>query len=328
MARVERVRVRIDASKCDGQGVCKLFTPEWFELDRYGYAYMLSDVVVDRSDRTRWRTAREAEATCPRAAILLQPVEPLPNRSLTAAGAAPVSAAAGRRAEAAASQSAEPESLGSGAPRRDSQARRRGALLAEVGGPRGSADQGGGGFPVARKWAGVEERRVPRRERRRARAGNRQGRVPATSRPFLVLDGALAAAHDRGIATIVVRDPEGEPDVRRAARGRARTSSPRRPARTASMCASARCRDLHRRRGDCAPRRARGQAAASAPAPAVSRPARASRASPRSCRTSRRSRTSRSSTPTVPTGTARRHRSRGRNRSVLRRPASRRVRAP
>ena len=37
------VRFRIDATRCDGQGVCVLIAPELFELDRYGLAYVTKD---------------------------------------------------------------------------------------------------------------------------------------------------------------------------------------------------------------------------------------------------------------------------------------------
>src|SRR5260221_7691654 len=71
------IRVRIDASKCDGQGVCKLTAPEFFELDAYGYAYVLEGAgTFDPADRTLFELARDAEATCPRAAILLERLAP------------------------------------------------------------------------------------------------------------------------------------------------------------------------------------------------------------------------------------------------------------
>ena len=94
-------RLRIDASKCDGQGVCKLVAPEWFALDRYGYAYTLPAAwAIDRSDPTLWKLAQEAEATCPRSAIRIEETSPPPDPAAVDAtdGGARRAADAGRGA--------------------------------------------------------------------------------------------------------------------------------------------------------------------------------------------------------------------------------------
>ncbi len=214
MARVERVRVRVDASKCDGQGVCKLFTPEWFELDRYGYAYVLGDVVVDRSDAAAWSTAREAEATCHRAAILLQPVVPLPEPEPPVRGAAPAVPPAPDEPRLLRASVA-PESLEAWRERGGFRRREPGELLAEAEAA-GLRGQGGGGFPVARKWAGVKDGVFLVANGAEREPGTVKDAYLLGSRPFLVLDGALAAARDRGIGTVVIAIPDGEDAIRSA----------------------------------------------------------------------------------------------------------------
>ena len=65
----EPVRFRIDATRCDGQGVCVLVAPELFALDRYGLGLVIpgSEKLADHPEvRAR---GLEADALCPRNAI-------------------------------------------------------------------------------------------------------------------------------------------------------------------------------------------------------------------------------------------------------------------
>lgn len=73
----DEIRFRVDATRCDGQGVCALVAPEIFELDRYGLAYVVrgSETAVADDPELRAR-GLEADALCPRDAIREDP----PNR--------------------------------------------------------------------------------------------------------------------------------------------------------------------------------------------------------------------------------------------------------
>jgi ferredoxin len=60
------VRVVIDATRCEGHGICALFFGERIELDRWGFG------LVERAeldDRRLVRKARRAVAACPRGAV-------------------------------------------------------------------------------------------------------------------------------------------------------------------------------------------------------------------------------------------------------------------
>jgi NADH-quinone oxidoreductase subunit F len=210
------LRLRIDASKCDAQGVCKLVAPEFFELDRYGYAYVLRGApLFTREDRDVYSLAEEAEATCPRAAIMIERRAPLPE--------APTDAEPAPAPEASPPAVDDPRLLASdgletleswraaGGFRRHEP----GVLLGEV----TLADlrgQGGSGFPVARKWAALTKDGVLVANGAEREPGTVKDAYLLTKRPYAVLDGALAAAHDRGLDRVVVAIPEGEPEIRSA----------------------------------------------------------------------------------------------------------------
>jgi NADH-quinone oxidoreductase subunit F len=206
------IRVRVDASKCDAQGVCKLTAPEFFELDRYGYAYVHGTApIVDPSELSLYELAREAEATCPRAAIMLERVfDPIDLDAIEAP--TPSDRGTLPRGSEPRLLRDEPETLESW--RADGGFTRRPPreLFGEVrvAGLRG---QGGAGFPVARKWAalGPEPDAVLVANGAEREPGTVKDAYLLTARRFLVLDGALAAAHDRGIGRIVVAVPEQEP---------------------------------------------------------------------------------------------------------------------
>ena len=209
------IRVRVDASKCDGQGVCKLTAPEFFELDRYGHAYVHEGAgIVDPADHELFELAREAEATCPRAAILLERVAELPD--VDAIEAPPPSAPASPPAGGAprlllgAGQSA--ETLDSWRAAGGS----RGGLRRAVRRGAGGRDQGPGRrrVPGRAEVGGAPARRDARGERRRARAGDGQGRLPPDRSALHRPRRALATAHDRGIERVLVAIPEGEPGLR------------------------------------------------------------------------------------------------------------------
>jgi NADH:ubiquinone oxidoreductase subunit F (NADH-binding)/ferredoxin len=207
--------LRIDASKCDGQGVCKLVAPEYFELDRYGYAYVLRDSPqFTRQDREIFDLAVEAEATCPRAAIIIEKRVPLPD--------APDDAERAPGPKVAPPAAGEPRLLRDGTETldawRDAGGFRRhepGVLLGEV----KHADlrgQGGSGFPVARKWAALAKGGTLVANGAEREPGTVKDAYLLTKRPYAVLDGALAAAHDRGLDHVVVAIPEEEPEIRAA----------------------------------------------------------------------------------------------------------------
>ena len=69
-------RVRVDASKCTGHGVCIEVAPDLFALDRFGFAYVTESAHADlaASGDARARV-REAEARCPDRAIIVERVE-------------------------------------------------------------------------------------------------------------------------------------------------------------------------------------------------------------------------------------------------------------
>ena len=153
--------------------MCKLAAPEWFELDRYGYAYVLpAGLSVDRSDPRVWTLAQEVEATCPRSAIRIEELSPPPDPAAvdavrTAAPAGPPEDGTLRLLR----HDPEPETLEGWRAAGGFGRRPRGALFAELRAS-GLRGQGGAGFPAARKWAALGAGSDARRERRGARAGH------------------------------------------------------------------------------------------------------------------------------------------------------------
>lgn len=62
------MKLRVDADRCQGHGMCAVTAPELFELDGEGK----SVVLVDRVDPSQVDGARAAEASCPELAIVFE----------------------------------------------------------------------------------------------------------------------------------------------------------------------------------------------------------------------------------------------------------------
>ncbi|MFI0349097.1 ferredoxin [Actinomadura sp. 9N407] len=60
-------KVVIDAAACDGQGYCKRFAPEVFDLDEWGYGKVISEEIPDELGPN----AEAAVEACPKQAIKL-----------------------------------------------------------------------------------------------------------------------------------------------------------------------------------------------------------------------------------------------------------------
>ncbi|MEU5991465.1 ferredoxin [Spirillospora sp. NPDC047418] len=60
-------KVVIDASACDGQGYCKRFAPEVFDLDEWGYGKVVKEEIPDELVPN----AEAAVEACPMQAIKL-----------------------------------------------------------------------------------------------------------------------------------------------------------------------------------------------------------------------------------------------------------------
>src|SRR5580704_12185020 len=70
------LRVFVDPSRCDGQGVCALVQPDIFLLDRYGDAYLVRDAAAQFASDVAVREAVvEAAELCPRSAIRVEVVD-------------------------------------------------------------------------------------------------------------------------------------------------------------------------------------------------------------------------------------------------------------
>ena len=189
------VRFRVDATRCDGQGVCVLVAPELFGLDRYGLSYVLpgADELAATDPDARAR-GLEADAMCPRNAIREEPAVPRPD---LAAPATPAPAAraftprlvVGERTESL----AEWRSLGG---YRD---HAPGDLL-ELVSSAGLVGHGGAGFPTAGKWRHVigADQPVVVANGAEREPGTQKDRYLMAHRPFLVLDGLRLAMHAVG----------------------------------------------------------------------------------------------------------------------------------
>jgi NADH:ubiquinone oxidoreductase subunit F (NADH-binding)/ferredoxin len=204
----DQLRFRIDPTRCDGQGVCVLIAPEIFELDRYGFAYVVpgSDQVAlaDREVRAR---GLEADAMCPRNAIREElaralgpaPAEPerrpepatsprllLDRASTGPDGPGPVESVEGWRARGGWTEPGDTDLID----------------LAERAGLTG---QGGASFPTGAKWRRVEGKSRPvvvvngaERE-----PGTVKDRYLLAHRPGLVLDGLRLAMRAVGASEAV-----------------------------------------------------------------------------------------------------------------------------
>jgi NADH:ubiquinone oxidoreductase subunit F (NADH-binding)/ferredoxin len=213
----EPLRFRIDATRCDGQGVCALVAPELFALDRYGLAYVIpgSQDIADADPDVRAR-GLEADALCPRNAIREDPAAPA--RPAPAA-APPPSPAPRQRPPRLLLTGPEPVSGWRG---RGGWAYRGGGALIDVVERAGIRGHGGAGFPAAAKWrtlAGAE-RPVVLANAAEREPGTVKDRYLIGSRPGLVLDGLQLAMQAVGATEAVVavdEDSTAEHDALSAA---------------------------------------------------------------------------------------------------------------
>jgi len=189
------IRFRVDATRCDGQGVCVLVAPELFGLDRYGLSYVRpgAEALAATDPDVRAR-GLEADAMCPRNAIREEPVLPRPDLA-----AAPVPAPVPHEFTPRLVVSERTESLGEWRSRGGFRDHAPGGLL-ELVAAAGLAGQGGAGFPTAGKWRHLMGADAP------VVVANGAEREPGTGkdrylmarRPFLVLDGLRLAMHAVG----------------------------------------------------------------------------------------------------------------------------------
>ena len=214
------MRVRVDATQCDGQGVCVLVAPEVFELDRYGLAYVVpgSEQLLAGDDDVRAR-ALEADAMCPRNAIrteLASARPPLANAA-PSEQLPPVADFTPRLVLA----SDDAESVTDWQARGGWSSPTPNALL-ELIGDAGLVGHGGAGFPTADKWrriVGADQPVVVANGSERE-PGTAKDRYLLTNRPGLVLDGLRLAARAVGarLAFLCIdEDAESATDAMRVA---------------------------------------------------------------------------------------------------------------
>jgi NADH:ubiquinone oxidoreductase subunit F (NADH-binding)/ferredoxin len=188
------VRFRVDATRCDGQGVCVLVAPELFELDRYGLAFVApGGDQLAASDPDVRASGLEADAMCPRNAIREELASSL-RRTIERETFAPQAFAPRLvlpgdrvetldewRAAGGLSTSATDE-------------------LLELIDAAGIVGHGGAGFPAAEKWrrvVGADQPIVVANGSERE-PGTEKDRYLMTHRPALVLDGLRLAMHAVG----------------------------------------------------------------------------------------------------------------------------------
>lgn len=222
----ERLRFRIDATRCDGQGVCALIAPELFGLDRYGLAYVIpgSQELAEADPDVRGR-GLEADALCPRNAIREDPAPP--GRSAPAAGAGQETA--DMAAEPAVTVAEHPARLLLDKPETVVGWREHGgwashdsAALIDLVERAGILGHGGAAFPAAAKWRRVAgaERPVVLANAAEREPGTVKDRYLTGSRPGLVLDGirlAMAAVGASEAVIAVDEDATAEHDALTAA---------------------------------------------------------------------------------------------------------------
>jgi NADH:ubiquinone oxidoreductase subunit F (NADH-binding)/ferredoxin len=194
-ASTDVVRFRVDATRCDGQGVCVLVAPELFALDRYGLSYVQpgADQLAAADPDVRAR-GLEADAMCPRNAIREEPVLPRPDLVVPAAPAPPAGGFTPRLVVGDRTESLEEwRSLGGYGDHTPGE-------LLELVASAGVAGQGGAGFPTAEKWRhliGANQPVVVANGAERE-PGTEKDRYLMARRPFLVLDGLRLAMHAVG----------------------------------------------------------------------------------------------------------------------------------
>jgi NADH:ubiquinone oxidoreductase subunit F (NADH-binding)/ferredoxin len=186
----DRIQFRIDATRCDGQGVCVLIAPEIFQLDRYGLGYVVpgSAEVASGNPDVRGR-GLEADAMCPRSAIRSEVIPPAPppaeavGRPQTKTGITGRLLTARDRPETREDWAA----LGGFGERTPAEVRD----LAEAAGLTG---QGGAAFLSAQKWTRLSDGDVVVVANGAEREpGTVKDRYLLARRPFLVLDGLRLA---------------------------------------------------------------------------------------------------------------------------------------
>jgi NADH:ubiquinone oxidoreductase subunit F (NADH-binding)/ferredoxin len=209
-ANNDLVQFRIDATRCDGQGVCVLIAPEIFELDRYDLAYVTkaADALV-RSDEDVRSRGFEADAMCPRDAIF---------EMLASARPAPVERPEAEPADVFVPRFVLPE-LGEGTESLDDWRTAGGFKpqepmeLLQLIEQSGLTGHGGAGFPTAEKWKrmmGADQPVVVANGSERE-PGTHKDRWLMTHRPALVLDGVVLAARAVGAALAIIGiDDESE----------------------------------------------------------------------------------------------------------------------
>ena len=214
------VRFRVDATRCDGQGVCVLVAPELFQLDRYGLAQVVpgSESLVSADPDVRAR-GLEADATCPRNAIREELVSarlavaspPEPAEPPTPAEP---STSGGSVAPRLVLPGDEVESLDGWRERGGWKDRYSAAELLEIAESAGLVGHGGAGFPTAEKWrrvVGADQPVVVANGAERE-PGTHKDRYLLAHRPFLVLNGLVLAMHAVGarLGIIAVDDDAHE----------------------------------------------------------------------------------------------------------------------
>ena len=189
------VRFRIDATRCDGQGVCVLIAPELFELDRYGLAYVTKDAdrlaAEDPDIRAR---GLEADAMCPRNAIR----EELATARVIPAPATPAENETGFTPRFV---------LPDDAYETWAQWRAAGGWgdhsgedILHIVEKSGVVGHGGAGFPTADKWRRVQgaDQPVVVANGSEREPGTEKDRYLMSHRPAVVLDGLRLAMHAVG----------------------------------------------------------------------------------------------------------------------------------
>ena len=194
-ASTDVVRFRVDATRCDGQGVCVLVAPELFALDRYGLSYVRpgADQLAATDPEVRGR-GLEADAMCPRNAIREEPQLLRPGLTAVAEPARVAGAFAPRLVVGDRTESFEEWRSSGGY--RDHAPGEVFELVANA----GLVGHGGAGFPTADKWRHVigADQPVVVANGAEREPGTQKDRYLMAHRPFLVLDGLRLAMHAVG----------------------------------------------------------------------------------------------------------------------------------
>jgi NADH:ubiquinone oxidoreductase subunit F (NADH-binding)/ferredoxin len=179
------LRFRIDATRCDGQGVCVLIAPELFALDRYGDAYVIPGS-QSHTDPDVHARGLEADAMCPRNAIREELATP-PRPAAAVEQAASTQVARRLMVEQVESVADWRTRGGFG--------NHNGAELLELVDAAGIRGQGGAAFPTADKWRKVVGKVHPIVVANGAERepGTVKDRYLLTQRPGLVVDGIRLA---------------------------------------------------------------------------------------------------------------------------------------